>query len=130
MHPDDKMHMHALVRICIRFTCTQTSTCIYLCMCVCSNQLFACASPPRSPLRDLSPQLGDMFEILVALSGVIGSGHRRLSQAADAVLDETEEVKGKPGTGKSSGPNPVDCGYVICFVLNSANYIEIRVEMV
>ena len=58
-----------------------------------------------------------MVEILVALSGVIGSGHRRLSQAADSILDQMEEVKGKPGTGKSSGPNPVDCGYVFCFVL-------------
>ena len=59
-----------------------------------------------------------MVETLVALSGVIGSGHRHLSQAADAVLDQTEEVKGKPGSEKSSPqvtgacPKPcsVDCG--------------------
>ena len=51
-----------------------------------------------------------MVEILVSLSGGIGSGHRHLSQAADAVLDQTEEVKGKPGTEKSSRPCLVDCG--------------------
>ena len=57
-----------------------------------------------------------MIEILVALSGVIGSGHRRLPQAADAVLDQAEEVKGKPGSGKSSGPSPVDCLGVSSFM--------------
>ena len=46
--------------------------------------------------------MGDTVEIPAAFFGAVGSGHRRLSQAADAVLDQTEEVKGKPGTGRSS----------------------------
>ena len=40
--------------------------------------------------------MGHVVEILAALFGAVGSGHRRLYQAADAVLDQTEEVKGKP----------------------------------
>jgi hypothetical protein len=107
--------MYTYTRMCLMRASAPTHMHIFVYLCL-LKQLFACASTPLFPLRDLSPQLGDMIEILVALSGVIGSGHRRLSQAADAVLDETEEVKGKPGTEKSSGPNPVDCGYVCCFV--------------
>ena len=38
-----------------------------------------------------------MVETLVALSGAIGSGHRHLSQAADAVLDQAVAASGKPG---------------------------------
>ena len=67
-------------------------------------------SPPRPSQRGLNPQLGDMDEILVAFSGAIGSGYRHLPQAADAVLDQTEEVTGKLGTEKSSRPCLVDCG--------------------
>ena len=61
--------------------------------------------------------MGDMVEILAALSGAVGSGHRHLPQAADAALDQAEEVKGKPGSGKSSGPNPVDCDFVFSLFL-------------
>ena len=39
--------------------------------------------------------MGDMVEILIAFVGAIGSAHRRLAQAADAALDETEEVNGE-----------------------------------
>lgn len=67
-----------------------------------------------------------MVEILVALSGVIGSGHRRLPQAADTVLDQAEEATGKPGSGKSSGPNPVD-SYDFLILLIMSFYVCLSV---
>ena len=125
MHPLNKCTMHIFVRICIRFTCTRTHTHTRVaCTRTCALDMFVCmllktgffVQPGATPffLRDLSPQLGDMVETLVALSGVIGSGHRRLPQAADTLLDQTEEVKGKPGSGKSSGPIPVDYHEIYC----------------
>ena len=48
--------------------------------------------------------------VVISFLEMVASGHRHLSQAADAVLDETEEVKGKPGSEKSSGHRLVDCG--------------------
>ena len=53
--------------------------------------------PPSRATRPKSSLVGDMVETLVALSGAIGSGHRHLSQAADAVLDQAVAASGKPG---------------------------------
>ena len=65
---------------------------------------FCSSSPAPSPhLRFLSPQPGDMVEMLVTFSGVIDSGYLRLPQAADASLDQLDVMKGKPGFDKSSG---------------------------
>ena len=69
-----------------------------------------------------------MVGTLVTFSGVIGSGHRRLSQAADAILDEMDEVKGKPGTGKSLEPNFIDCGLASGGVLKNDVFTFEEVE--
>ena len=69
-------------------------------------------------IRCLSPQLEDMVEVLTALSGAVGPGNRRLPQSiADAVLEETEVVKGKPGSGQFSRSPGLVKTVGICSVL-------------
>ena len=78
-------------------TRTQHNSHTLLYVCLLKQVFFNLAPCFRS--RDLSPHnYGDMVETLVALSGVMGSGHRHLPKAADAVLDQAEDVKGKPGS--------------------------------
>ena len=103
---------------------TCISICIYSCMGASSKQcckqrlilyiphIHSASTLPFRFLRFLHPQLWDVEELLAVLFGAVGSGHRRLPQAADASVDPLEDVKGKPGSGKSSGLSLVDFGYV------------------
>ena len=63
------------------YTCMHTHTHLFVYVCLLKPAFLLAPQPLPFPLRFLSPQLGDMVEILVALSGVIGSGHRHLPQA-------------------------------------------------
>ena len=102
------MHTHAHMHICK-----------LICVCVFAQTRYLWyLAPPRSPLpyAAYSPQLGGMVEILVALSGAIGSGDGHLPQNLGYRFGSNAAVAGKPETGQSSGPIPVDFGYDFGFV--------------
>ena len=122
MHTGADMHTHT----CARFTCTHMHThahmhiCKLICVCVFGQTrylLVSCASPVTPPLRGLQPPTGGMVEILVALSGPIGSGDCHLPQKHGFRFGSNGAGKPKGGTEQSSGLCLVDYQFNIMFIV-------------
>ena len=125
MHTCAAMHTHT----CARFTCTHMRTCtsanwsVYVCLL--KPGIFWYLAPPRSPLpyAACSPQLGGMVEILVALSGVIGSGDCHLPQKHGFRFGSSGAGKPKGGTEQSSGLCLVDYQFYFMFIFAFIKYL-------
>ena len=89
-------------------------------VCLLKPGIFWYLAPPRStlpPFRGLQPPTGGMVEILVALSGPIGSGDCHLPQKHGFRFGSNGAGKPKGGTEQSSGLCLVDYQFNIMFIV-------------